>query len=133
MAGDERARLLRKEATEAERVLWEGLRGRRLQGLKFLRQYPIGPFIADFCCRDRRLVVEVDGEVHRMELQAAKDTERDLYLRGQNYMVLRFTNEDVLTDLKTVLRRIAIAVTQDPSPWLRLKHPNSKLSFPLSQ
>jgi very-short-patch-repair endonuclease len=54
VAGDDRARRLRKEATQAERVLWEGLRGRRLQGLKFLRQYPIGPFIADFCCRDRR-------------------------------------------------------------------------------
>ncbi len=121
MAGDYRARRLRKEATEAERALWERLRDRRLQGLKFLRQYPIGPFIADFCCRDRRLIVEVDGEVHTTELQIAKDKERDAFLRGQNYIILRFTNEDILTDITTVLRRIAVAITQDPSPWLRLK------------
>jgi len=121
VAGDYRARRLRKEATEAERVLWESLRGRRLQGLKFLRQYPIGPFIADFCCRDRRMIVEVDGEIHRMELQAAKDEERNAFLRGQNYVILRFTNEEVLTDLKTVLRKIAIASTDDPCPWLRLR------------
>ena len=121
MAGDYRARRLRKEATEAERALWESLRGRRLQGLKFLRQYPIGPFIVDFCCRDRRLIVEVDGGIHSTELQIAKDKERDAFLRGQNYIILRFTNEDVLTDVTTVLRKIAITITQDPSPWLRLK------------
>ncbi|HEV7784341.1 MAG TPA: endonuclease domain-containing protein [Thermoanaerobaculia bacterium] len=58
------ARTLRKSATPAEKVLWERLRDRQLVNLKFLRQVPIGPFVADFCCRDRRLIVELDGEVH---------------------------------------------------------------------
>ena len=115
------ARDLRRGSTEAERALWEGLRDRRLQGLKFVRQFTVGPFVADFCCRDRRLIVEVDGEVHANPQQAARDGERDAYLRGQNYLILRFTNAEVLDDLNAVLRRIATAVTEDPCPWLRLK------------
>jgi len=89
--------------------------------LKFVRQFTVGPFVADFCCRDRRLIVEVDGEVHANPQQAARDGERDAYLRGQNYLILRFTNAEVLDDLNAVLRRIATAVTEDPCPWLRLK------------
>jgi len=117
----ELARNLRRNATEAEKVLWERLRGRQLQGLKFIRQFPIGPFIADFCCRDRRLIVELDGEVHESAQEVARDAERDAYLRGLNYVILRFPNQRVLEDPKSVLREIAIAVWKTPPPWVRLK------------
>ena len=60
----EAANILRKQSTAAERVLWDGLRGRRLAGLKFRRQHPLGLYIVDFCCPERNLIVEVDGEVH---------------------------------------------------------------------
>jgi very-short-patch-repair endonuclease len=115
----DQVRRLRRNATETEKILWERLRDRRLQGLKFMRQWPIGPFVADFCCRDRRVVVEVDGEGHSTAQGVARDRERDDYLRGQSYIVLRFTNEEVLSDLEAVLRKIAITVYQAPSTWHR--------------
>jgi very-short-patch-repair endonuclease len=115
----DQVRRLRRDSTETEKILWERLRGRRLQGLKFMRQWPIGPFVADFCCRERRVVVEVDGGGHSTEQGIARDHERDDYLRGQSYIVLRFTNEEVLGDLESVLRKIAIAVYQAPSTWHR--------------
>ncbi|MFL6261154.1 MAG: endonuclease domain-containing protein [Thermoanaerobaculia bacterium] len=115
----DQVRRLRRDSTETEKILWERLRGRRLQGLKFMRQWPIGPFVADFCCRERRFIVEVDGEGHATAQGAARDRERDDYLRGQSYIALRFTNEEVLGDLEAVLRKIAIAAYQAPSTWHR--------------
>ncbi len=115
------ARDLRRKATETERVLWERLRDRQLEGLKFVRQYTIGSFVADFCCRERRLIVEVDGEIHDTDQQSAYDQERDAFLRGHNYVVIRFTNHEVLTALETVLGKIATVAAQEPSPWPRLK------------
>jgi very-short-patch-repair endonuclease len=120
-ATKEQARKLRRSSTPAEKVLWERLRHRQLQGLKFLRQYPIGPFVADFCCRDRRLIVELDGEVHERPQQAAHDSERDAYLKGLQYVVLRFPNQRVLENLDAVVREIATVVWKSPPPWLRSK------------
>ena len=117
--GRYQVRDLRRNSTEAEKILWERLRNRKLQGLRFVRQCPVGPFVADFCCRDRRIIIEVDGEIHATEQNAASDQERDAYLRGQSYIVLRFTNAEILTDLETVLRKIAVAVYQAPSSWHR--------------
>jgi len=117
--GRYQVRDLRRNSTEAERVLWERLRNRKLQGLRFVRQFPVGPFVADFCCRDRRIIIEVDGGVHSLEQQVARDGERDAYLRGQSYIVLRFTNAEILTELEIVLRKIAVAVYQAPSSWHR--------------
>jgi very-short-patch-repair endonuclease len=105
--------------TETETILWEQLRHRKLQGLKFLRQCPVGPFVADFCCRDRRVIVEVDGEIHSTEQEAARDKGRDAYLRGQSYVVIRFTNAEILDNLDSVLRRIAITAYQARSAWHR--------------
>ena len=113
------ARALRRSATPAEKALWERLRGRQLAELKFLRQVPIGPFVADFCCRDLRLVVELDGEVHSTAQEVARDQERDAYLQGHNYIVLRFPNEQVLSDVESVLRRICEVALTAPSPWQR--------------
>src|SRR2546423_14994083 len=96
-------RKLRGAQTDAERKLWFALRDRRLGGFKFVRQEAIGPFIADFVCRDRRLIIEVDGGQHA---ESAKDAARDAYLAGENYRVIRFWNNDVLTNRDGVLLMI---------------------------
>ena len=96
-------RRLRSTQTDAERKLWFALRDRRLGGFKFVRQEAIGPFIVDFACRERRLVVEVDGGQHA---ESAKDAARDAYLARENYRVIRFWNNDVLTNREGVLYTI---------------------------
>ncbi len=111
--------MLRRNATPAEKALWERLRGRQLANLKFLRQVPIGPFVADFCCRDLRLVVELDGDVHSTAQEVARDRERDAYLKGHNYIVLRFPNGQVLSDVESVLHRIRDIALTAPFPWQR--------------
>jgi very-short-patch-repair endonuclease len=98
------ARELRHNATPPEQLLWSVLRGRRLGGLKFRRQEPIGQFIVDFCCRDRMLIVELDGSSHEDKLAA--DAERSKYLVGQGFRVLRVLNNDVMQELDAVARYI---------------------------
>ena len=98
------ARGLRRDLTPAERALWAALRGRQLGGMKLRRQHPVGSYILDFCCPDHRLVVEVDGGMH--EQQADYDESRTEHLNTYGYRVLRFGNEEVLTDLSAVLKRI---------------------------
>jgi very-short-patch-repair endonuclease len=83
--------------------LWFKLRDRRLSGLKFLRQYPIGPYVADFVCRDRRLIVEVDGGQHS---DSSRDRIRDAALAAEGYRILRFWNTDVLSNIDGVLTAI---------------------------
>ncbi len=90
--------------------MWGLLRERRLEGLKFRRQYPIGIFIVDFCCRERRLVVELDGEVHDADPQQAWDENRDIYLQQRGFKVLRFRNEAVFDDPDSILQRIHEAI-----------------------
>ena len=106
------ARVLRGRETPAERTLWDALRSRRLAGLKFRRQHPIGPFVVDFCCPDRRLIVELDGQVH--ETQQDRDAERESLLRGAGYAIMRFTNEELLADLPGVLQSIQVAAESQP-------------------
>ena len=101
----ERARELRRDMTPAERVLWGRLRNRQLEGLKFRRQHPLGRFIVDFCCAQYRLIVEVDGGVHRN--QREYDEARTQVLQAHGYWVLRFSNEAVLGDVDAVLEVIA--------------------------
>ena len=86
------ARELPEESTPAEEALWARLRGRQVLGLKFRRQFPINRYIADFCCPELRLVIEVDGTVHETEAQIAHDQNRGEYLQSLGYYVLRFTN-----------------------------------------
>jgi len=102
-----RARQLRHEQTPAEALLWEHLRNRRLKGLKFRRQHPVGRFVADFYCAQRRLIVELDGAVHRM--QGEYDALRTEELERDGYRVIRFTDNQVERDLERVLERIAEA------------------------
>jgi very-short-patch-repair endonuclease len=116
--GTDAARRLRQEATPAERVLWEAMRGRRLDGLKFRRQYAIGPYILDFCCTEHRLVVELDGGVHDEPDRAAYDAGRTEDLAAYGYRVLRFRNDAVFDDLEAVLDAIREAAIAPPLPAL---------------
>jgi len=109
----QRARELRGELTPAERRLWQHLRRGQLAQLGFRRQYPMGSFIVDFYCPAARVVVEVDGDVHAR--QAEYDAERTRWLeRGRGCRVLRFTNDEVHTQLEAVLESILAAVKAPP-------------------
>ena len=108
----ERARTLRKSDTEAERRLWEALRNRRLGNFKFVRQLSIGSYIADFACRDRKLIVEVDGATHGSKTEVNYDECRSAYLREQGFHVLRFWNDDVYTGLPDVCDAILLALAE---------------------
>lgn len=113
-----RAKSLRREMTDAERKLWMALRGHRFQGLSFRRQAPIGPFIADFVCHRRRLIIEIDGGQHAT--RPAHDLRRDTWLASKGYRVLRFWNSDVLRNIEGVLETIVNAIAGDIPPSLTL-------------
>ena len=107
------ARTLRREETEAERLLWSHIRNRRLKGHKFVRQEPIGPFIADFLCRERMLIVEVDGATHSDARDVEYDARRTAYLEGHGYRVLRVQNAEVFKALSDVLETIRVKLERD--------------------
>ena len=110
-----RSRRLRREQTEAESKLWSHLRAKRLQGLKFRRQVPIGNYIADFVCPQAKLVVEVDGSQHVDD--RAYDNRRTAFLEKQSYRILRFWNSEVLAEMDDVLEKItAVAIAPLPGP-----------------
>jgi len=98
-----RARAMRRAPTEAELRLWRLLRDRRLSGLKFRRQVPIGPYIVDFLCARARLIIEADGSQHE---ESARDERRDAYLARQGWVVLRFWNYDILRHRDSVIDTI---------------------------
>ena len=97
---------LRRHMTEAELVLWEVLKGKKLCGRKFRRQHSIGYYIADFYCPAERLIIELDGQHHFTPEGIANDKERDEHLQLMNIKVLRFENKEVLNNLTGVLKRI---------------------------
>jgi very-short-patch-repair endonuclease len=110
------ARQLRKNSTRAERKLWRYLRSRSLAGFKFVRQEPIGPYVADFVCRERRLVIEVDGGQHA---DSRRDASREQWLNAHRYRVLRFWNNEVLGNIEGVWDTIFAAASAAAPP-----HPN---------
>jgi very-short-patch-repair endonuclease len=97
------ARDLRKKRTDAEKILWRNLRARQFEGLKFRRQHPIGNYVVDFVCLEVSLVIEVDGGQHA---ENPKDVERDKQLTLEGFKVLRFWNNEVLTNIEGVLESI---------------------------
>lgn len=101
----ERARELRKNMTPAEKILWEKLRHNRLNGLQFRRQQIMNTFIVDFYWHAKALVVEVDGDIH--DLQTDYDAERSEYLIARGFRMLRVTNDDVESDLLSVVQKIS--------------------------
>ena len=100
-----RARRLRRSMTLPEGMLWQALRTRP-EGLKFRRQHPLGPFIADFYCASAKLVIDVDGSMHGIEDRAASDYRRDEWMNGQGLRVVRIAAVDVMRDLDAVVRSI---------------------------
>ena len=108
------ARKLRHQSTDAERMLWKHLRAHRMAGYKFRRQVVIEPYIVDFICLDARLIVEADGGQH-LE-QAEDDFKRSAFLKSRGYKVIRFWNDEILTDTHIVLERIYNYLTEAPSP-----------------
>jgi very-short-patch-repair endonuclease len=107
-----KAQRLRREMNDAERKLWSALRNRQLNGAKFRRQQPIGPFIADFVCQERRLIIEADGGQHS---ESITDERRTAFLESKGYRVLRFWNNDILSNLDGVAQVIA-SVLSTPHP-----------------
>ena len=109
-----RSRELRANATEAERRLWPYLSARKLKGVRFNRQFPIGQFICDFVSREKRLVIEIDGGQHAFSTEY--DERRTRFLNAQGYKVLRFWNNEVLDNLDGVLAVIGRTLDNMPSP-----------------
>jgi very-short-patch-repair endonuclease len=101
------ARRLRRDETEEEYRLWSDLRSRRLNGFKFSRQIPLGPYIVDFLCRERRLVVEADGSQHSENLY---DEARTRWLNANGYDLLRFWNHEITRERQAVLETILAAL-----------------------
>jgi len=106
----ERAQQLRKQTTEAEEKLWEQLRNRRFEGLKFRRQHPLNRFVADFYCHEKRLVVEVDGGIHNEKEVIERDEGREVDLQNFGLTIIRFTNEEIMTNMGEVLEKLKIAI-----------------------
>jgi very-short-patch-repair endonuclease len=113
-----RARALRKNPTEAEKVLWGHLRYWQVDGYKFRRQQPLGKYIVDFVCLEKKLIIELDGGQHAE--QTVYDAERDAWLRDRGFSVLRFWNNDVLQNLggvkDTILSKMESTPFLNPSP-----------------
>jgi 5-methyltetrahydrofolate--homocysteine methyltransferase len=105
-------RVLRKQQTPAEAKLWEALRNRKLNGMKWRRQANIDIFIADFLCVQHRLIVEVDGEIH--DDQKERDCLRTKIIGDHNYKIIRFKNEEILQRLPDVLQRITALTSRPP-------------------
>jgi very-short-patch-repair endonuclease len=110
------AKQLRKQMTEGEGKLWSALRSRRFENFKFRRQVPIGKYIADFVCLERRLIVEVDGSQHE---DSEHDRVRDAWLKSQDFRVLRFRNHDIYVALDGTLLAILDALNDTPHLSLR--------------
>lgn len=106
------ARSLRSDMTLAERQLWNALRGKQLHGYRFRRQHPIGPYIADFACIEKSLVIELDGGQHQDQVEY--DERRTAFLQLQGWQVLRFWNNDVLNNLEGVLASVVDALYATP-------------------
>jgi very-short-patch-repair endonuclease len=108
------AKDLRSRSTDVERILWCHIRAKRLDGLKFRRQHPIGKYIVDFVCLERKIVIELDGGQHAKPGTEAYDRERDNRLEKEGYRVLRFWDNDVLLNTKGILEVIREQCAEHP-------------------
>jgi very-short-patch-repair endonuclease len=109
------ARALRKRMTKAEVVLWSRLRRQVANGMRFRRQHPVGPYVADFACIEARLVVEIDGSSHEISAVREHDRKRTEFLQSRGWRVLRVTNEDVFKRLDDVVEGILRGAGMPPS------------------
>ena len=122
------ARILRRNATTAEKRLWYRIRASQLGGFQFRRQFPIGEFIVDFCCRAQRLVIELDGSQHGEVAGVVADQERTRLISMRGYRVIRFWNEEILTNLEGVLEQVFAELNQPPPdlPLVRGRKPGAE-------
>lgn len=114
------AKWLRKDQTPWEIKLWQHVRANRFQNLKFKQQVPIGEYIVDFCCEDKKLVIELDGGHHNEQLHQVVDEHKARFLRNEGYTVLRFWNNEVESNLEGVLDKInevATSLPASPHAW----------------
>ena len=116
-----RSRNLRQDATNAERLAWKLLRNRAALGIKFRRQHPIGKYIVDFYCPERRLAIELDGGVHSQPSQLRRDESKERFLRQRGVQVLRIANGWVLEDPEGFVRKVLASL---PSPVLLRRTPS---------
>jgi very-short-patch-repair endonuclease len=110
------AKGLRKRSTDVEQLLWSRLRAGRFEGMKFRRQHPIGQYIADFVCLERKLIIELDGSQHALPDEILKDRQRDVWFEKEGYTVIRFWDNEVLTNTSGVLEVIREKLHRTPSP-----------------
>jgi very-short-patch-repair endonuclease len=106
-----RAKQLRQTMTRAETLLWRYIKANRIDGLAFRRQVPIRNYIADFICFSARIVVELDGESHDFVAQQQSDSDRDAFFASEGFQILRFTNEQVMSNLEGVVEAIRQAIS----------------------
>jgi very-short-patch-repair endonuclease len=113
----ETARLLRKNMTDSEKLLWERLKGKQVLGMRIRRQHPIDIFIVDFYCHDARLVIEIDGDIHKEKVEY--DDGREAEIEKYNLKVIRFSNDEVMSDIDTVINTIIATIKERISspPW----------------
>jgi very-short-patch-repair endonuclease len=103
-----RARDLRKKETKAEKILWDRIRNRQINGLKFRRQHPIGYYIPDFFCYEKSLIIELEGKVHEELEQKEYDQVRKEVLKEWTYKIIFFKNEEIYNEIETVLEKIKV-------------------------
>lgn len=100
---------LRKDQPSTERLLWSKLRNRQLLGFKFRRQYGVGSYVVDYCCSEAKLVIEIDGDSHFLDQNAKdKDKERQNFIEGLGFKVIRFNDRDIIENISGVLESIAV-------------------------
>ena len=122
---NEQARTLRKTMSQSERELWRALRAKQIDGLRFRRQHPIGRYIADFVCLERRLIVEVDGGHHTNEQQMLHDKARDHWLASEGYRVLRIPSIELFGNFEGVVDSIWATLQELPDVH-GLRHPHQE-------
>ncbi|MDJ0921965.1 MAG: DUF559 domain-containing protein [Henriciella sp.] len=98
-----RAKVLRRNLTSAERILWSKLKGKQINGWQFRKQHPVGPYITDFACPQAKLVIEVDGDTHTENNQLIHDLRRTRFLESRGWAVHRIWNTDIYNNLNAVL------------------------------
>lgn len=107
------SRNLRQNQTDVEKKLWYELRNRRFLGLKFRRQFPIDKYIVDFCCFEKKLIIELDGGQHNEITSLKYDEARTKFFKDEGYQVLRFWNTDVVNNIEGVLESIKLKIEEE--------------------
>ena len=111
------AKILRRNQTPQEGKLWRLLKAKNINNVKFRRQFPIGKYIVDFCCPERKLIIEVDGGGHNIDNEIKRDEERDKFFKKEGFIILRFWNNEVDRNIEGVYQKVIDTIAlNSPSP-----------------